>query len=60
MIIYNQREEREEKKMAKREKTRGFYEFADGTTAWFYGLSAAEKRALIREHGAIVRFVQTD
>ena len=38
-------------------KTQGFYYFADGFAAWYFGLSGTEKRNLIREHGAIVRFV---
>lgn len=41
-------------------KTRGFYTFADGYYAWFYGLSAAEKKSEIRKHGAIIRFVPTN
>ena len=45
--------------MAKKNSTCGIYYFADGTTAWYYGLSASEKRALIRAHGAIVRFIPT-
>ena len=42
------------------EKTRGYYTFADGFTAWYYGLSGTEKRNLIREHGKIVRFEHTN
>ena len=38
-------------------KTQGTYYFADGYWCWYYGLSAAEKRNLVREHGPIVRFV---
>ena len=38
-------------------KSQGTYTFADGYVAWYYGLSASEKRNLIREHGAIVSFV---
>jgi len=40
-----------------RTNTRGFYEFADGMTAWYNGLSATEKRNLVRQHGAIIRFI---
>jgi len=40
-------------------KTRGWYVFADGTEAWFYGLSANEKRNEIFKHGKIVRFIPT-
>jgi len=40
--------------------TRGYYWFADGTTAWYNGLSTAEKRTLIKEHGPIVRFQPTN
>ena len=46
--------------MARKSKTRGWYWFADGTQAWFNGLSAAEKRNEVRLHGAILRFVPTD
>lgn len=42
-----------------RTKTRGWYTFADGTQAWFNGLSAQEKRVQIMKHGAIVRFQPT-
>lgn len=38
-------------------KTQGTYTFADGYVAWYHGLSATEKRNLIREHGPIVKFV---
>ena len=41
-------------------KTRGWYVFADGYTCWYYGLSASEKKMLIREHGQIIRFTPTD
>lgn len=41
-------------------KTRGYYTFADGYFVWFYGLSASEKKALIREHGPITKFEHTD
>lgn len=37
----------------------GWYVFADGHIAWFIGLSAAEKRAEIRQHG-LVRFFTPD
>lgn len=46
--------------MKKNNPTRGIYLFADGYEAWYYGLSATEKRNLIREHGKIVKFVPTD
>ena len=45
--------------MAKKNYTRGWYLFADGHYAWFNGLSAAEKRAEIRVHGAIIDFTPT-
>lgn len=38
---------------------RGWYLFADGAYAWFYGLSAAEKRREIAQHGAVVRYEPT-
>ena len=41
-------------------KTRGWYEFKDGTTAWFNGLSAHEKRVEESKHGKVVRFEHTD
>lgn len=41
-------------------KTQGWYYFADGSYAWFYGLSAQERKVEIRKHGAIVRFEPTD
>ena len=40
-----------------RTNTQGWYYFADGFKAWFYGLRAREKRAEIAKHGAIVRFI---
>ena len=60
MIQYNQKEkEKEIKKMAKN-KTRGWYTFADGYEVWVNGYSAAEKRNEIRKHGAIIRFIPTN
>ena len=38
-------------------KTRGWYYFADGYSCWVNGMSGAEKRNNIRKHGAIVRFI---
>lgn len=38
-------------------KTSGWYTFADGYTTWRRGMSANEKKALIREHGLITRFI---
>lgn len=40
-------------------KTTGFYTFADGSTIWFFGLSAADKKREISKHGAIIKFVPT-
>lgn len=40
-------------------KSQGWYRFEDGYQAWYYGLSADEKKNLIREHGPIIKFVQT-
>ncbi len=34
----------------------GWYLFGDGMTAWFYGLSAAEKRIEERNHRGIVYY----
>lgn len=45
--------------MAKKNTTRGFYLFEDGTYCWFNGLSGAEKRNEIRKHGKIIRFEPT-
>ena len=41
-------------------KTQGWYYFADGSYAWFHGLSTQERKVEIRKHGAIVRFEPTD
>ena len=38
----------------------GWYTFADGYRCWYLGISAAEKRAEIRKHGAIISFIPTD
>lgn len=38
-------------------KTRGWYTYEDGFEHWVNGLSAVEKRNLIRIHGKIVRFI---
>ena len=38
-------------------KTKGWYYFADGTTTWFNGLSAREKKNEILKHGNIIRFI---
>lgn len=46
--------------MAKKISSQGIYYFADGTNAWYYGLSASEKRRLIKEHGAIIKFIPTN
>ena len=43
-----------------RVKSRGFYLFADGTRAWFAGLSANEKKREVAKHGAIIQFIATD
>ncbi len=42
--------------MAKK-TTRGWYYFADGYSCWVNGMSGAEKRNAIRQHGAIVKFI---
>ena len=41
-------------------KSRGFYEFKDGTVAWYSGLSASEKKREIEKYGAIVKFTHTN
>lgn len=41
--------------MAKRNS--GWYVFADGTQAWFSGLSARERKAEEAVHGKVVRFI---
>lgn len=41
-------------------KTRGWYVFADGYTCWMSGMSGAEKRMAIKEHGAIIKFTPTN
>ena len=40
-------------------KTRGWYIFADGYEVWVNGYSATEKRNEVRKHGAIVKFIPT-
>lgn len=40
-------------------KTQGWYIFADGTQAWFYGLSAQERKREEHAHGRVVRFIPT-
>lgn len=40
-------------------RTQGWYTFADGHKEWFSGLSAQEKKIEIRKHGAIVKFQMT-
>ncbi len=50
--------QKENKKMKK--NTQGWYTFADGTQAWFFGLSAQEKAREVRKHGKIVKFVPTN
>jgi hypothetical protein len=57
---YNLIIKREEEIKMARSKTRGWYVFADGYTCWYHGLSGAEKKMAVREHGAIVRFTPTD
>ena len=41
-------------------KTRGWYRFADGYTCWLNGMSGTERRNWIRAHGAIICFQPTD
>ena len=43
-----------------RVKSMGIYKFADGTVAWFAGLSASEKKREIAKHGAIIQFIPTN
>lgn len=43
-----------------KKNTQGWYTFADGTQAWFFGLSAQEKAREVRKHGKIVKFVPTN
>lgn len=45
--------------MAKTNKTRGWYTFADGYEVWVNGYSATEKRNEVRKHGVIVKFIPT-
>lgn len=42
-----------------RKHTQGWYTFADGTQAWFFGLSAQEKRREIAKHGKVIAFRPT-
>ena len=41
-------------------KTRGWYTFADGYRAWFYGLGASDRKREEYKHGKIVKFVPTN
>lgn len=40
-------------------KSQGYYWFKDGFHCWVNGMDAYEKRAYIREHGRIIKFVRT-
>lgn len=42
-----------------KKSTQGWYKFADGTQAWFYGLSAQERKVEERKHGKVVSFIPT-
>ena len=42
-----------------RKNTQGWYTFADGTQAWFHGLSAQEKRIQVAKHGKVIAFHPT-
>ena len=46
--------------MAKKNSSRGIYYFTDGTNAWYYGLSASEKRQLIKLHACLPQKTLTD
>ena len=59
MLILLYQQEREVNKMAKI-KTQGWYTFADGTQAWFHGLSAQEKKIEVLRHGTIIKFEPTN
>ena len=39
--------------------TQGYYWFADGTRAWFNGLSRQEKAVEVSKHGKVVSFKRT-
>ena len=39
--------------------TQGWYTFADGTQAWFYGLSTQERKVEEHKHGKVVAFTPT-
>lgn len=41
-------------------KTRGWYTFEDGTTGWYNGLSAQEKKVEESKHGKVVKFEHTE
>ena len=55
--IINLSKDRRKNKM---KNTRGAYLFADGTECWVNGLSARDKAAKIRQHGAIIKFTPTN
>ncbi len=41
-------------------KTQGWYTFADGCRVWFFGLSGQEKRIEVAKHGKVVGFEPTN
>lgn len=41
-------------------RTQGWYTFADGYRYWYHGLSAQEKRWEVYKHGKVVKFEPTD
>lgn len=41
-------------------RTQGWYTFADGYRCWYYGLSAQEKKAEVFHHGKVVKFEPTN
>ena len=51
----NTKKQTEIKKM----KTRGWYTFADGYRAWFFGLGGNEKKIEIMKHGKVIKFEHT-
>lgn len=57
MVLYKCQETIKQRMVFK--MTRGWYWFADGSMAWFNGLSKKERENEVRKHGAIIKFERT-
>ena len=54
--VRNKQEHQKQKENKKMKNTRGWYTFADGYRAWFFGLRGNDKKVEIKKHGKIVKF----